>query len=99
MDRSYNSITAYLIKQLTPQLVVDYAKRMVLKGPLDSINAICLGCSDASIYEMVGAYSTFSKKGFGQNPFLLPILKINMVMYYKHLYIHEDMADLMTSIC
>lgn len=102
MAKSYNSITSYLIKQLTPQLVVEYAKRMGLKGPLDPVPAICLGCSDASIYEMVGAYSTFLNKGVWTEPFFITHIEDkqgNVLQTFTpqhHEAIHEDTADLMT---
>ena len=63
MARSVNSITAYLMKQLGPTLVVDYAKRLGINSPLDPVPSLCLGASDVSVYELVGAYSTFMNKG------------------------------------
>lgn len=68
MAKSVNSITAYLMKQLGPKLVVDYAKRLGIKSPLDPVPALCLGTSDVSIYELVGAYSTFMNKGVWTEP-------------------------------
>lgn len=102
MAKSYNSITSYLIKRLTPQLVVDYAKRMGLQGPLDPVPAICLGCSDASIYEMVGAYSTFLNQGVWTEPFFITHIEdkhgniLQTFIPQHHEAIHEDTADLMT---
>lgn len=102
MAKSYNSITSYLIKQLTPQLVVDYAKRMGIKGPLDPVPAIGLGSSDVSIYEMVGAYSTFLNKGVWTNPFFITHIEdkhgniLQTFIPQRHEAIHEDTADLMT---
>ncbi len=71
MARSVNSITAYLMKQLGPSLVVDYAKRLGIKTPLEPTPALCLGCSDVSVYELVGAYSTFMNKGVWTEPFYI----------------------------
>ncbi len=68
MARSVNSITAYLLKQLGPELVVDYARRLGIKSPMDPVPALCLGASDVSIYELVGAYSTFMNKGVWTAP-------------------------------
>jgi penicillin-binding protein 1A len=68
MARSVNSITAYLMKQLGPALVVDYAKRLGIKSPLDPVPALCLGTSDVSVYELVGAYSAFMNKGVWIEP-------------------------------
>ncbi|MEM9417261.1 MAG: penicillin-binding transpeptidase domain-containing protein, partial [Bacteroidota bacterium] len=68
MARSVNSITAYLMKQLGPQLVVDYAKRLGVQSPLEPVPALCLGAADMSVYELVGAYSTFMNKGVWTAP-------------------------------
>lgn len=63
MARSVNSVTAYLMQQLGPQLVVDYAKKLGIQSPLQPVPALCLGSADVSVYELVGAYSTFMNKG------------------------------------
>jgi penicillin-binding protein 1A len=64
LARSVNSVTAFVMKDLTnPQSVVDYAKEMGVESPLDPVPSLCLGTSDVSIYELVGAYSTFVNKG------------------------------------
>ncbi|HLP34464.1 MAG TPA: transglycosylase domain-containing protein [Amoebophilaceae bacterium] len=101
MAKSYNSITSYLIKQLTPQLVVEYAHRMGIKGPLDPVPALCLGSSDVSIYEMVGAYSTFLNKGVWTEPFFVTHIEDkngNILQTFRPQHqeaIHPDTADMM----
>jgi penicillin-binding protein 1A len=71
MARSVNSITAYLMKQLGPTLVVDYAKRLGINSPLDPVPSLCLGSGDVSVYELVGAYSTFMNKGVWTAPLFI----------------------------
>ncbi|MEO1219458.1 MAG: transglycosylase domain-containing protein [Bacteroidota bacterium] len=68
MARSVNSVTAYVLKQIGPSLVVDYARRLGIRSPMDPVPALCLGASDVSIYELVGAYSTFMNGGFWTEP-------------------------------
>lgn len=68
LAKSVNSVTAYLTKQLGPELVVDYAKRLGIKTPLVPVPALCLGASDLSVYELTGAYSTFMNKGIWTAP-------------------------------
>ena len=68
MARSVNSITAYLMKQLSPQLVVDYAQKLGIQSPLEPVPALCLGAADVSVYELVGAYSAFMNKGVWTAP-------------------------------
>ncbi|MHA7877754.1 MAG: penicillin-binding protein 1A [Bacteroidota bacterium] len=71
MARSVNSITAYLMKQLGPALVVDYAKRLGINSPLAPVPSLCLGSGDVSVYELVGAYSTFMNKGVWTAPLFI----------------------------
>jgi penicillin-binding protein 1A len=71
MARSVNSITAYLMKQLGPPLVVDYAKRLGINSPLDPVPALCLGAGEVSVYELVGAYSAFMNKGVWTAPLFI----------------------------
>jgi penicillin-binding protein 1A len=68
LARSINTITAYLMKKLGPQMVVDYAKRLGFKGNIEAVPALCYGISDVSIYELAGAYSTFANKGIHTEP-------------------------------
>lgn len=74
LGKSVNSVTAYLTKQLGPETIVDYAKRLGITTHIDPVPAICLGSADVSIYELVGAYSTFMNKGVWIQPhFILRI--------------------------
>ncbi|MEQ9468825.1 MAG: transglycosylase domain-containing protein [Ekhidna sp.] len=72
MARSVNSITAFMMNRIGPSTVVDYAKRLGVESPLDAVPSLCLGAGgDVSIYEMVGAYSTFVNKGTFIKPFFI----------------------------
>ena len=71
MANSINSVTASLIKKVGPQTVVDYARRLGITSPLDPVPALCLGVSDVSVYELVGAYSTFVNYGVWTEPFYI----------------------------
>lgn len=64
MSRSVNSITAYMMNRISPTTAVDYAKKLGIESPLQAVPSLCLGSGgDVSVYEMVGAYSTFVNKG------------------------------------
>ena len=74
MARSVNSITAWVMSKIGPQTVVDYAKSLGIKSKMAAVPALCLGVSEVSVYEMVGAYSTFVNKGVYIEPsFILRI--------------------------
>ena len=71
MANSINSITANLIKKVGPQTVVTYAQRMGITTPLEPVPALCLGVFDVSLYDMVGAYSTFVNQGVWTEPLFI----------------------------
>jgi penicillin-binding protein 1A len=71
MANSINSITANLIRKVGPETVVEYAKRLGITSPLDAVPALCLGVSDVSLFEMVGAYGTFVNEGVYTEPFFI----------------------------
>lgn len=71
MANSVNSIAAHLVKQFGPETVVQYAKRMGIQSPIQAVPSVYLGVFDASVYEMVGAYSTFVNQGLWTEPFYI----------------------------
>lgn len=71
LAESVNSISAYLMKQFGPYSVVDMAHKLGIQSKLETVPSICLGTMDLSVYEMVGAYSTFANKGVWTEPIYL----------------------------
>lgn len=72
MARSKNSITAFIMKEIGPETVVETAKRLGIQSPLDPVPALCLGAGgDVSVIEMVAAYSTFVNKGIYTEPYFI----------------------------
>ncbi len=51
--------------------MVDYARRLGIKSPLQPVPSLCLGSADLSVYELVGAYSAFMNKGVWTEPFYI----------------------------
>jgi penicillin-binding protein 1A len=68
MARSMNRIAAYMIDKIGPQTVVDLGKDMGIESYLAPVPSLCLGTSDLSLYELVGAYSTFVNGGVWTEP-------------------------------
>jgi penicillin-binding protein 1A len=60
---SINYITAWVIKQYGPRAVVDLCHRLGITSEIPEVPSICLGTADISVFEMVGATSTFVNKG------------------------------------
>jgi penicillin-binding protein 1A len=63
LANSVNYISAYIMKEFGPQAVVKVAHQMGITAKLDPVASLCLGSADISVFEMVGAYSTFANKG------------------------------------
>ncbi|MFK7921952.1 MAG: penicillin-binding protein 1A [Bacteroidia bacterium] len=68
LAKSVNLITARLMKNIGPYPVVDLAKRMGIKSPLEAVPSICLGTSDVNVLELTGAYTTFANQGIWNEP-------------------------------
>ncbi|MEP6735151.1 MAG: penicillin-binding transpeptidase domain-containing protein, partial [Chryseolinea sp.] len=51
--------------------VVSFAHRAGVSSKLDAVPSLCLGVSDCSLYELVGAYSTFVNAGNSTKPFYI----------------------------
>jgi len=72
MARSKNAITAFVMKEMTnPETVVKYAKELGVENPLEAVPSLCLGTSDVSIYELIGAYASFVNKGIYTKPYFI----------------------------
>ncbi|MBY0434196.1 MAG: transglycosylase domain-containing protein [Cyclobacteriaceae bacterium] len=71
MARSINSITAQVMKSLGEANVVEFAHRVGIESQLDPVPSLCLGVSDVSLFEMVGAYSTYVNNGIHTEPFFI----------------------------
>ncbi len=71
LANSMNTVTAWIMKQFGPERVIKMARNMGIVSPLDTVPALALGVADVSIYEMVGAFSTFVNKGVWTEPIFL----------------------------
>lgn len=99
---SQNYIAAYLMKQVGPTAVATLAKRMGITSNVPAYPSIALGSFDASVFDMVGAYSVFANKGIWTQPtYILRIEDKNGVVLFsqtpqKHPAMSEDVAYVMT---
>ncbi|GIV33666.1 MAG: penicillin-binding protein 1A [Chitinophagales bacterium] len=71
LAESKNSCSAYLMKQMSPQAVIDFTRKFGIQSPIDPYPSICLGTADLTLYEMVGAYTAFANKGIYSKPFYI----------------------------
>jgi penicillin-binding protein 1A len=68
---SDNRITANLMCDFGPDALVDMAKRLSIESYLEAVPALCLGVSDISLFEMVGAYTAFANLGIHAKPIFI----------------------------
>ena len=68
LANSVNYISAWVLKQFNPQAVVEITRKMGITSYIDPVPSIFLGTADITLYEMVGAYSTFANKGVYTEP-------------------------------
>lgn len=71
MAQSVNSITAQMMQALGEDNVVEFAHRAGIESKLDAVPSLCLGTSDVSLFELVGAYCTFVNGGINTKPFFI----------------------------
>lgn len=72
LANSINTITARLIDRVGPEPVIDLIKKMGIDTKnIPAVPSIALGSADISVYEMVGAYSTFANEGVYVEPILI----------------------------
>jgi penicillin-binding protein 1A len=64
LSHSRNNYSAWIMKQAgQPKAVADFINKMGIHSYIDPVNALALGTADVSLFEMVGAYSTFANRG------------------------------------
>ena len=71
LQRSSNWVTAYIMSQYSPYAFARMLQSFGLKTPADPVVSLALGPNDASVYEMVGSYSSFINKGIRVDPVLV----------------------------
>lgn len=63
LANSVNYVSAFLMKRYSPEALIRLVRQMGIRSPIDPVYAIALGTPDMSVYEIVGAKSTFANKG------------------------------------
>lgn len=71
LANSENNISGWVLKQFTPQAVVDMARKMGISAFIDPVPSIFLGTSEISVKEMTAAYSIFANKGVYNTPLVV----------------------------
>jgi len=68
LANSNNWISAYVMSHFSPIAFVRMLRSFGLNGQLDPVYALCLGAGEASVAEMVSAYTAFANRGIRVKP-------------------------------
>ena len=71
LANSVNNISARLIDRFNPQSMVDVIRKMGVKSDIPAVPSLCEGVAEFSLYELVGAYTTFPNKGVYTQPIFI----------------------------
>jgi penicillin-binding protein 1A len=71
LANSKNMISAWVMKQFNPQAVTEIMKKLGVYSYIDPVPSMFLGTSDITLYEMVGAFSTYANKGIFVKPWFV----------------------------
>jgi penicillin-binding protein 1A len=71
LAQSRNKISAWVMKQFNPQAMAEVMKRMGVYSPIDPVPSMFLGTSDITLYEMVGAFNTYTNQGVYVKPWFV----------------------------
>ena len=71
LANSVNTISARIMDLVGPRPVINLARKMGITSYLPAVPSIALGTPDISLFEMVGAYSTFANQGIYVKPVVI----------------------------
>lgn len=70
-SRNLISIKLIMDPLVTPQQVIEYARRMGIKSKLMAVPSLAIGSSEVTMWEMVPAFSVFPNGGVRKEPFYI----------------------------
>ena len=68
LGKSVNTVTAYLLREVGIQPVIDLSRNMGIESDIPFQPSICLGTPEVTVYEMTAAYSAYANKGIAVRP-------------------------------
>ena len=71
LANSVNTVSARLMDLVGPRPVINLARKMGITSYLPAVPSIALGTPDISLFEMVGAYSSFANQGIYVKPIMI----------------------------
>nr|WP_321487782.1 transglycosylase domain-containing protein [uncultured Draconibacterium sp.] len=104
LANSKNRISAWVLKQFTPESVVEVMKRLGIYSPIDPQPSMIYGTSDITLYEMVAAFNAYANLGVYIKPYFVTRIEDrhgNVIARFtpeRHEAIDEQTAYLMLNL-
>ncbi len=95
LANSVNTVTARLIDRVGPRPVIELVAKMGIETKdMPEAPSIALGTADISLFELVGAYSTFANEGVYVKPTLIQRIEDkNGTVLYQHVPETKDVIS------
>ena len=85
IEDSRNVPTVRMMEQLTPNQVINYARKLGFQSPIHPYLSSALGASEATLMEVTSAYSAFPNQGVRMQPFqILKIIERDGTLMEEH---------------
>lgn len=85
--KSINVVSAKLVQRVTPEKVIETARRFGITTPLGSHLSLALGATGVSPLEMAAAYSAIANQGLYNPPYFIQRIEDhNGNRFYEHFY-------------
>jgi penicillin-binding protein 1A len=69
LEKSRNVPAVWIMRQLGPETVVDFARRLGFTSPIPPFLSVALGSAESTLLEVTSAYSTFPNRGTRMVPY------------------------------
>ena len=71
LEHSRNVPAVWMMNELGPEVVVDFARRLGFSSPIPPFLSVALGSNEATLAEVTSAYSVFPNRGIRMVPYLI----------------------------
>lgn len=90
--KSLNQISAWVMKQYNPEAVIEVARKLGIKSPIEPVIPICVGAVDLPVYEVAGAFTAFANKGIWVEPIMVTRIEDKNGNLLASFSTHEEVA-------
>ncbi|MCX6226928.1 MAG: transglycosylase domain-containing protein, partial [Bacteroidia bacterium] len=92
LSKSLNQISAWVMKQYNPEAVIEVARKVGIKSPIEPVIPICVGAVELPVYEVAGAFSAFANQGIWVEPIMVTRIEDKNGNLLAAFSTHEEVA-------